>query len=247
MNRLLILCALLLPAGCASAPAPVSRTTLAQSHSRTEPAAPREEHEPPAVMMISGLHGSLSTVEAQGALAPRMEAFAACFHEHGGRIRGLGGEVRLHIHVAADGSVRAAYPEDSTVGHRDVERCLSDVAVETRFPRPRGGGEATLSWPIMMDPPQGVRHPSTWDPSRVAGVVERRAGEVLAQCRPEGHANIQVTAYVRDGRVISAGAATDDESGRESLDCIVARVRTWQMPPARRMAKVTFALAATRG
>ncbi|MCB9597381.1 MAG: AgmX/PglI C-terminal domain-containing protein [Sandaracinaceae bacterium] len=232
-------------AGCASAPTPAP-ITVAHARPRTEAsvAVVAEEEAPPPrpTMAIAGLTGSLTTREAHRALDPRMETFAGCFHEHGTGVTGLGGDVTLHIIVNADGSVRTAFPTDSTVGHRDVERCLSDVAQATVFPRPRGGGEAVLTWPISMDPPSDVRHPQTWDPSRVANVVERRGSDVLAACRPEGTGHVRVTAYTRGGRVIMAGASTDDESGRDALDCVVTRVRSWPMPPTPRTAKVTFEL-----
>lgn len=202
-----------------------------------EPAPARQS------MAIAGLTGSLTPREAHAALDPRMQTFANCFHEHGtGSVRGLGGDVTLHIVVNADGSVRTAFPVDSTVGHLDVERCLSDVATATRFPRPRGGGEAVLTWPISMDPPTDVRHPTTWDASRVANVLERNRETVLEACRPEGEGGIQVTAYTRSGRVIVAGASAHDESSSAALECVVERVRSWSMPPTRRTAKVTFQL-----
>jgi len=247
MNRTITLMgALLFVVGCGSSPAP-TQTTVAHARPRTEPAATEPaapEAAPAPRMAFSGLTGSLTTRDAHAALDPRMGEFAACFHAHssGSRVAGLGGQVRLHIIVATDGHVRAAYPEDSTVGHRDVERCHVEVAEATRFPRPRGGGEATLTWPIAMDPPTDVRHPRTWDASRVARLIERNGADVLSQCRPEGAARIQVTAYTRRGRVIAAGAATDDESGRDALDCVVERVRTWTMPATARTAKVTFDL-----
>jgi len=247
MTRTLALVgALLFLVGCGASSTP-AQTTVAHARPRTEPAVAQPDEpaaEPAPRMAFSGLTGSLTTRDAHTALDPRMGEFASCFHEHssGARVAGLGGEVRLHIIVAIDGHVRAAFPEDSTVGHRDVERCLVEVAEATRFPRPRGGGEATLTWPIAMDPPHDVRHPRTWDASRVASVVERHGADVLAQCRPNGGAHIQVTAYTRRGRVIAAGAATDDESGRGSLDCVVERIRGWTMPATQRTAKVTFDL-----
>lgn len=230
-------------AGCASAPPPAPRVApAARPEAPPVAEAEPEPSEAPAEPTMSGLTGSLSDVEAHRALDPRMSSFARCFLEHGDGLHQLGGDVRLHIRVGVDGGVVSAYPEDSTVGHREVERCLSEVAMQTRFPRPHGG-EARLTWPISMDPPDDVRHPATWDPGRVARLVERRAPEVLARCRPpESSSRIQITAYVRRGRVISAGAAVEDESAAPALDCVVEQVRAWPMPPAARLAKVTFDL-----
>ncbi len=243
-RRLTLLLAAALLGACAASPPPPARTAPVAVAPAPEPAAPAPAAPAHSEVTVSGLTGSLSDVEAHRALDPRMDSFARCFLEQGQGLRQLGGDVRLHIRVGVDGQVRTAYPEDSTVGHRDVERCLSDVAMHTRFPRPRGG-EARLTWPLSMDPPTDVRHPATWDPNRVARVVERRAPDVLARClEPEAQPNarVQVTAYVRGGRVVSAGAASGEEVASEALDCVVDQVRSWPMPPAPRMAKVTFEL-----
>ncbi|MBX3274361.1 MAG: AgmX/PglI C-terminal domain-containing protein [Sandaracinaceae bacterium] len=243
MRRFSLLVTVSILAGCASAPAPAA--TVAHARPRTEaaahPPAAQDAAAPPARMAFTGLTGTLTSREAHAALDPRTRAFVACFQEHASDVRGLGGDVTLHIVVNADGSVRTAYPSDSTIGHRGVERCLTDVARATRFPTPRGGGEAALSWPLSMDPPDGVRHPETWDPSRVAGVLARRASELRAQCG-EGTRHVRVTAYTNGGRVVSVGAASGDEAGHEALECVSARVRAWAMPPSRRLAKVTFDL-----
>lgn len=230
-------------AACGSAPPPRVETAPAPvAETRPEQETPAEAPPPREQYAVQGITGSLSDNEAHRALDPRMDSFARCFLDQADGLRQLGGDVRLHIRVGIDGMPVSAYPEDSTIGHRGVERCLSDVAMHTRFPRPRGG-EARLTWPISMDPPENVRHPATWDPSRIANVLERRAPEVIAQCE-EGALNVQVTAYVRRGRVVQVGAASREEDGAEALDCVVEQVRSWEMPPAPRMAKVTFGLTA---
>lgn len=227
-------------AACGSAPPPRAETAPAQmAEAQPEAEAPVEES-PRETYAVQGITGSLSDSEAHQALDPRMDSFARCFLDQASSLRQLGGDVRLHIRVGIDGMPVAAYPEDSTVGHRDVERCLSDVAMHTRFPRPRGG-EARLTWPISMDPPENVRHPATWDPSRIANVLERNAPRVIAQCEERALA-VQVTAYVRRGRVVQVGAASREEAGADTLDCVVEQVRGWDMPPAPRMTKVTFDL-----
>jgi TonB family protein len=195
-------------------------------------------------MAVAGLTGSLSPYEVREALEPRAEEFGACFVRASRRLRGLGGRIQLAFHVDATGRVETVRAADSTIGHRAVERCLLEVAAETRFPRPQGG-EADFSWPLEMD---SVSEPTTWDPSRIDGVVRRFGPRVLETCVAEGadRPAFQVTTYVsRSGRVIAAGAvmlgAADDASD-ESLDCVASQVRRWRMPRATRNAKVTFEL-----
>lgn len=248
MSRTSTLLVLLLLAGCAAQPAPAATATTSLRASRTEPAAAEVEEAPPSSrqMSVSGITGSLSAVEVQRALAPRNEAFARCFLDRSAHFHELSGQVRIFVRVATDGTVERAYPEDSTLGDREVERCVAEVASATRFPRPRGGGAAELRWPLHIDPPSNVRNPITWDSERVARVVEREGREVLSRCMPDGGngapATVQVTAYVRGSRVVSVGAAVTDETLVESMDCVADAVRRWRLPSTPRMAKVTFEL-----
>lgn len=227
--------------GCGAAP--VAPTEVAQREPAVE-AAPSST-EPEAVehrtMRIEGLTGSLPLQEVRRTLEPRSPVFAECFMTRSRRLSSLSGGVRLFIRVAADGSVERAFPEDSTLGDRETERCLTDVATDTRFPRPRGG-PAEVRWPLHIDP--AGRHPVTWDEGRVASIVERRGAEAVAQCLPDGqHGDFQVTAYVRgSGRVLAAGVAVTDESLVDAIDCVHHAVGRWRMPTTRRTAKVTFTI-----
>ena len=63
-----------------------------------------------------------------------------------GAVRLLRGRVELAFRVDRDGGVRWVYPRASTVGDRDTERCLIDIATVMRFQRPRGC-EAEFAYP----------------------------------------------------------------------------------------------------
>lgn len=238
---------LIATAGCGgsaprTAPAePIVRNARPLTAASRADERPREE---PQEMHTSGLTGSLTANEVHRALIPRAQDFGACFAAPGRRLRTLGGRIELAFHVRTDGTVGSVRAVDSTVGHRTVERCVLEVAAETRFPRPHGG-EADFNWPLELDPPDNVRHPITWDPSEVDRVVRRRGRRVLSECRPEGsEATIQVTTYIsRRGRVLAAGAVATDDELDEPLDCVVRAVRRWRMPRHREhQAKVTFEL-----
>jgi hypothetical protein len=245
MSRTSTLLLLLFLAGCAGQPAPAATATTSLRASRTELAAAVLEEEPALArqMSVSGITGSLSALEVQRALEPRNEDFARCFLDRSARFHELSGQVRIFVRVAADGTVERAFPEDSTLGDRGVERCVAEVASATRFPRPRGGGAAELRWPLHIDPPSNVRNPITWDSQRVARVVEREGRGVVSRCMPDGGTGaVQVTAYVRGNRVVSVGAAVTDEALAGSMDCVADAVRRWRLPSTPRMAKVTFEL-----
>ncbi len=198
-----------------------------------------------AGMAVEGLRGTLSPRDAREAIEPEMESIAACFAERSESLEEIGGSLEMRIRVRGDGTVLFAGPEDSTVGDREVERCVGRAIEAARFPRPNGGGEAEVRWSLSVDPPPSVRAPATWDPRRVAPVVRRRARAARARCAVE--APVQVTAYVtRGGRVISAGAASTVDTPPDRLDCVAAQVRAWRMPAAPRVTKVTFELAGPR-
>ncbi len=234
----------LLPAivGCGGGEVVVRPAVTARVAAPLTAASETRIPEPAPEMQTHGLTGSLSTVEVQRALEPRAAALGRCFADHGGRLRTLGGRIELAFHVAPDGTVESVHAVDSTVGHRAVERCIVEVARETRFPRPHGGA-ADFSWPLELDPPDDVRHPETWDPSRVGPVVRRRGRAVLERCAHDHPGPFQVTTYVsRSGRVLAAGAIALEPLPDEPLDCVAGQVRLWRMPRGRRQAKVTFEL-----
>ena len=239
-----LLC-LLLSNGLACGAAEKTRSEPVAIATAAAPTATAGSERP--AMLAQGLTGSLSTIEVARALEPRSGPFSDCFADHSHRMSTVGGRVEFAFRVAVNGDVASVKPTDSTVGHREIERCLVDIARGTRFPRPHGG-EAEFTWSLELDPPDDVRHPITWDPSRVAAVVRRRGREALAECRQDGRAagtsRFQVTTYVsRQGRVLAAGAVADADESEDSLDCIVREVRRWQMPRHRQhLAKVTFDL-----
>jgi TonB family protein len=200
-------------------------------------------------MRVAGITGSLTPYEVREALEERGADLGACFMRQSRRLRGLGGRMEIAFHVDGQGRVEWARTIDSTIGHRQVERCVLSVASRTQFPRPHGGGAADFTWPLEMEPPDGVSEPLTWDPSRVEGVVRRNGARVLEECVAPGGVRpaFQVTTYVsRSGRVIAAGAVAmaRDGGGEESLDCVAGAVRRWRMPRSTRAAKVTFELRA---
>lgn len=191
-------------------------------------------------MGISGIQSSMAVADAHEAMRPRMEALFDCFAPRSANFEPLGGRIRLLIHLEGSGRVLAAKPEGSTVGDREVERCVSGVVMDTPFPRTSGGGEVELRWSFVVEPSRPEAEPVLWDAGRVDRVVRRRSPHARAACDTE--VPVQVTAYVRHGRVVSAGAASTiaDEA---SLDCIANHVRRWRMPSVGRMAKVTFDLS----
>ena len=174
----------------------------------------------------------------------RMGRLSGCFGRHLDELATLGGEIEFAFHVATDGGVMWVYPVASTVGHLETERCLTEVAKSTRFPRPHGG-EAEFKWSVGFDPPSDVRAPTEWPHTHIEEIVNEHAPALLSECRPAGASyQYEVTAYVAPGgQVLSAGASVEDPAAIDSVACLVAGVRAWTMPdPGSYQAKVTFDL-----
>lgn len=185
---------------------------------------------------IEGLMGTLSQMEIQRGLEPRMNRFLQCFERRWGQVEVLGGRIELAFRIARDGSVRWVYPRRSSVGDRETERCMLDVARAIRFPQPHGG-EAEFAFPLDVDPPDDVRPPLNWDEEHMADTDVDRAA-MASSCG----GSFVVTAYVAPGGgVITAGAATASPEAAEQIDCVVDAVRAVQMrDPGSYPAKVTF-------
>lgn len=192
-------------------------------------------------MEVSGTLGTLPTHLIQQRLEPKLPSFQNCFVERSRQVEYIAGLIELYFRVKLDGSVRSVFPRGSTVGDRETERCILEIASRTRFPSPRGGGEAEFAWQFEVDPLQDVRPPVAWESERASSALRQHAGSVRG-CRKS--ARYTVTAYVAPGgTVITAGAAASAFEGSDSLDCVAEAVRSWAMPdPGSYPAKVTFSI-----
>jgi len=187
---------------------------------------------------IEGLMGTISEMAVSRALEPRMGRFAQCFAERYDALDMVGGRIQFSFRIKVDGSVNWVYPHASTIGDRETESCLLNVAQGTRFERPRGG-EAEFSWPLAFDPPDDVRPPFGWDAERATDAIEEHRQNVVSAC---GRGPFLVTAYVRPGgEVLAAGASTTEQTAASNLDCVTTAVSGWTLPdPGSYPAKVTF-------
>jgi len=62
------------------------------------------------------------------------------------------GRVVIKFIVDRDGSVSSAGVEHSNLNEPEVERCLAQQIGGIRFPAPRGGNMATVSFPFVFSP-----------------------------------------------------------------------------------------------
>jgi hypothetical protein len=200
-----------------------------------------EEEDLDSDVGVSGTLGTIPTHRIQERLQPKLSSFQECFAQRSREVEFVSGEIELYFRVKLDGSVRSVFPRGSTIGDRDTERCIVAIASRTRFPNPRGGGEAEFAWRFEVDIPQDIRPPVAWNSERAAAALRQHASAVRA-CRKS--ARYTVTAYVAPGgTVMAAGAASSAFEGEGALDCVVDAVRGWKMPdPGSYPAKVTFTI-----
>lgn len=189
-------------------------------------------------MSVAGLRGTLSQHEIQNALEPRMPKFSRCVQKRAGEVEWVSGAVEFQFLVALDGSVKRVFPSQSSMGDRDTERCMLEVAQATRFPPPRGG-EAEFAWSLEVPIDPDVREPVSWTAADVQAALVEALPQLKAQC---GGSAYQVTAYVdTEGRVVAAGAAAGDEASAAGLDCVAQAVQALSFPsPGSYAAKLSF-------
>ncbi len=230
--RSLLLACILGCGGSANAPEP--EAAAGTSGREREAADSRDE------LAVTGLLGTLSQSEIQNTLEPRMLKFSRCVQRRSGAVEWLSGEVEFSFHIALDGSVAAVFPSASTMGDRDTERCMLDLARSLRFPKPHGG-EADFRWPLDVPLDPDVREPVEWDAAQASEVLSKNAVPALEAC---GGGAFAITAYVDpEGRVVAAGASVADPNDDTKVDCITDAIKSWVFPsPGSYAAKISFGL-----
>jgi len=201
---------------------------------------------PSESLSVSGLRGTLSQFEIENALKPRLPKFLRCAQQRLGEVEALAGSITLSFHVATNGAVPGVSPIASSLGDRETERCMLQVAQATRFPPPHGG-EADFTWPLELPGDPDVREPVALTADAARSAIGARSGEVTAgeslhaSC---GGGQMLITAYLdTSGAVLAAGVATPDLATPTELDCIAAGVRSWVFTsPGSYLGKVSFTL-----
>ena len=122
-------------------------------------------------IQVEGQLGTIPVENVRRVVRDGNDALAACFRARLEALPCLAGRVELKLRVGVDGAVRWAVPVASTMGDREVERCMIDRARELRFSAPCGG-EAEVSTSIELD-----------GPHQTAVIAARRNGNAIALLR----------------------------------------------------------------
>jgi len=183
--------------------------------------------------------GGMNEDDVDQAFATLKDPILACVEHRAARVKELGGHFQLALRIDREGHAVSAYLRESTIGDRETERCILDLARDATWPKPLGG-EGLADRSFDVDPPA---EPIMWDEKKVKRAVSTVAAG-LRRCRRGADGDFTATAYVRpNGRVLAAGVAPPSAAGDEAVDCIVDTISKMRFAsPGRRAAKVTFAV-----
>jgi hypothetical protein len=192
-------------------------------------------------MSMGGQLGSLDEGKVNETFATLVPRFGDCLSQGASRVEFLGGHVKFAIRIALDGNAKWAYLSESTLGDRDTERCMLNVAKGARWPLPQEG-EGQAQRAFDFDPSPDVRDAVPWSPDRIAKPLASVRGK-LGQCANRAPGKYHATVYVHtNGTALAAGVAPPDERGETGpVDCMVDVIKGMKFPsPGSWPAKVTF-------
>jgi hypothetical protein len=200
-------------------------------------AAPTEERADTGPTSCESEIGGMSEEDVTDAFAAMQPGVMDCVEQGTARVGSLGGHVGIRLRVDRKGGVRWAFITESTLGDRETEKCVLDLARARTWPRPLGGeGIAESSFDI-----DAKRTPTVWTDKQVGRAVAT-ARRATTKCRKGIAGPFAATVYVRsDGHVLAAGVAPPSEKGEEAADCVVSAIRELRFQAGgAKTAKVSF-------
>ncbi|MDH5492760.1 MAG: AgmX/PglI C-terminal domain-containing protein, partial [Myxococcales bacterium] len=143
-------------------------------------------------VQVEGILGTIAASSIERAVNMRLNRFLRCATRRYDHVEVLSGTFAMSFRVKRDGTVRWVFPVRSTIGDRQTERCMIEVAAQIRFDRPRGGEaefQHSFDLPLLDD----VRAPVEWEDTRVSATLAEQ-GRSARACRSE--ASFLVTTYI---------------------------------------------------
>lgn len=209
---------------------------------KTADAEPETQEESRSGINVSSEIGGLDESKVNAAFESGLSGLERCLHQGSGRVEFLGGQVSFFIKIDSSGKVDGAYLEKSTLGDRDTEKCMLGTMRSRNWPKPVGGEHGLARKSFDFDPPNDVRPPAEYDEEHLNKGLSKISDKV-ASCKG-AKGGYEATMYVAtDGTVLAASVTPPDETGEESVDCLVSALKDASFPsPGSWPAKVTFTL-----
>lgn len=151
--------AFLLAVGCApTLPPSAQRVSDLEAEVLTEAAQPlptrcadRWAEDTPASTAKANL-GTLEGDDIQDVIRTRRKQLRACHAAALRRDSSVSGTVKTRFIVDAEGGVCATKIAESSAASPDLERCVLGQVARLRFPPPKGGDIAFVSYPFAFEP-----------------------------------------------------------------------------------------------
>lgn len=94
--------------------------------------------------------GSLDMETIRRIIRQHAAEYKYCYEKQLNLKRDLAGKVTVKFTISGNGSVIASAVEESTMGDREVESCLTDKIKRWVFPEPKGGGIVIVKYPFVF-------------------------------------------------------------------------------------------------
>lgn len=111
----------------------------------------RTEGTPKSGMLDPIVMGSIDKATVARIVAMHLPRIRACYERELQKQPQLAGKLSVKFVIAKDGSVATATSRHDTLGSAVVAECVHTRFRQMRFPKPRGGGIVTVSYPLVFD------------------------------------------------------------------------------------------------
>ena len=198
--------------------------------------------DPNAFIDVKGLKGTLNKDDVHQTMDARQRDFDQCVSQARRTVQWVSGSLKFAFKVDGQGRIAELKPVQVTLGHRELEQCLTQVVVSTQFPKPAGRATAEFSWGMNIDPVRGLTFTSLKG-SAVSGHLRKHKRELLRGCEVPRRSRFKITAYVSTtGNVMSLGGSATPAAADAHFDCVLDQVSKWHLAKQKRMGKLSFDL-----
>ena len=193
-------------------------------------------------IQVSGLKGTLNKGDVHQAMEARQADFDRCISQSRRTLRWVSGSIKFAFRVDGEGRVLEVRKTSSSIGHRPLEVCLTETVESTQFPKPAGRATAEFSWGLSVEP-AGGKPLDTLNPKSMKSLMRKQAGDLFKTCEiRRRRARFQITAYLANGHLLSAGAVPLPAQHEDKVDCVLEEFAKWPMPKTAKSGKVVFEL-----
>lgn len=206
----------------------------------TGPVVAGSSADPYGNVSVKGLKGTLNKDDVHQTMDGRQRALSRCIAQAQRGLEWVSGSLQFAFKVDAQGRVIQLHALSSTVGHLELEQCVTQVVAETQFPRPAGRAAAEFTWGMNVEPP-GKRGLKPRRSGGLAASMRKHRRDLWKDCELPRRAHFRVTAYLApSGNLLSAGATATPPAAQEKAACVIEQVAKLHLPKQKRVEKVSF-------